>query len=492
MLPGLELLWTAAVSSRPQCRPTREFTHPNDHGATWTVSIGGEVQWDDVASDSTGQYLVVLAAYEGIYRSGDYGATWAKYAAEETLNAVTCESICRNVTVVDWRRQATSTSSDYGASWTQTAAPELGWLSIAADSTGQFLIAGTDDAGIYSSDDYGVTWAKTNAPDSIGANWYVASDSSGRNLVAGSSSIGIYTSQATVSPTAHPTAMPSQPTSQPSGKPSARPSAVPTAVPSVGPSMQPSRQPTSQPTHKPTSQPSTQPSSQPSCSPTAAPSAVPTVIQYPTKTRLSFECSVEISGTDKTAFNSDSAAQQALRYTTAMCMQNVSADQVHMANFTDVTVRRLSIADSNVGTHANAHTQATGILVTMGIEVILEALGLTAADSEALYTALTDRAAHAVSTGDFNIALADLLVELGSSTTLAVNPASFESYDYTLLVVATPRPHPRPLLSNRATNRHLRQVQRHSGFPNWHHHRGCRWSCSLAHACGRWHMVCGA
>jgi hypothetical protein len=69
-------------------------------------------------------------------------------------------------------------------SWTQTNAPTLSWTCVASDSTGQYLVAGSDSA-IYTSTDSGVTWdSNNNAPTN---GWTcVASDSSGQYLVAGS------------------------------------------------------------------------------------------------------------------------------------------------------------------------------------------------------------------------------------------------------------------------------------------------------------------
>ena len=48
------------------------------------------------------------------------------------------------------------TNNNSGAgSWTKTSAPYLSWTAIASDSTGQYLAAVADGGGIYTNTNYG-------------------------------------------------------------------------------------------------------------------------------------------------------------------------------------------------------------------------------------------------------------------------------------------------------------------------------------------------
>jgi len=142
-------------------------------------------------------------------------------------------------------------SADAGLTWVVTGAPKNGITDLAADATGQYLIACNGD-GLFLSSNYGASWVLSL---SFAQTWLsVTSDSTGLFLAAagykqtGSTTVGsIYLNNAIPAPTLSPTARPTQP------------SAIPTAMPST-PTSQPSAQPTS-----PTSWPTSQPSSAPSC-----------------------------------------------------------------------------------------------------------------------------------------------------------------------------------------------------------------------------------
>jgi hypothetical protein len=77
--------------------------------------------------------------------------------------------------------------------WVQTSAPYVNnWLSIASDSTGQYLAACGNGIGIYTNNNYGSgTWTQTSAPNLY---WYsITSNSNGQYLAAVAYGGGIYT-----------------------------------------------------------------------------------------------------------------------------------------------------------------------------------------------------------------------------------------------------------------------------------------------------------
>ena len=85
-----------------------------------------------------------------------------------------------------------------GYSWTPTSAPLGYWISIASDSTGQYLAAAQaqDAQGnygpIYTSSSGGNSWFPTPAPRYTWVS--ITSDSTGQYLAAVSNQGGIYTS----------------------------------------------------------------------------------------------------------------------------------------------------------------------------------------------------------------------------------------------------------------------------------------------------------
>eukprot|EP01034_Spumella_vulgaris_P025760 gene25760-32249_t len=231
----------------------------NDFGVTWTQSTNApKANWRTVTSSADGQRLVA-----GSSSASDTG----QFVAAVTNNY-----------------SYPYISSDYGMSWTITTAKKSTYYSIASDSTGKYLFAGSsdfvtythdfgvtwqsaspivlrleadaaytvpvacDDTGstgqfIYASNDYGVSWTKTSS--GYGCWQCLASDSTGHHLVSGTRcGTGVdgyygslYTSDTMPLPTFVPTIAPSTPTSQPSSnptQPTSQPSSQPSSVPSCG------------------------------------------------------------------------------------------------------------------------------------------------------------------------------------------------------------------------------------------------------------------
>lgn len=160
------------------------------------------------------------------------------------------------------------------------------------------------------------------------------------------------------------------------------------------------------------------------------------------KTQLSFQCSFDLTGTDRNTFINDTASQEAVIAAFASGLNNTTADDVRIANITDLGVYRSKESHLRAG----VRTSAVGIAVILEIRRILEDLGLTAEDGAALHEAMSAQAAAAVSSGVFSTRLASRLTEIGSSMLLTLQPQSFNVGEYTVLVLVVAVP-PSPSLS---------------------------------------------
>jgi hypothetical protein len=150
---------------------------------------------------------------------------------------------------------------------------------------------------------------------------------------------------------------------------------------------------------------------------------------------------MELSGTDVSTFTADTDAQQAVIAAFADNLDNTSADDVRIVNVTALARRRLSHASSEpIHLRMDATPLSAGLTVTLEVLYILEALGLAAEDSAALFSAMSSQASTAVTSGAFATALTTQLTQRGSSAALTVNPATFTVGSFTVLVVATPFP----------------------------------------------------
>jgi hypothetical protein len=162
---------------------------------------------------------------------------------------------------------------------------------------------------------------------------------------------------------------------------------------------------------------------------------------------------MELSGTDVSTFTADTEAQQAVIAAFADNLDNTSADNVRIVNVTALARRRLSSTHSqSVHLRMDSTPLSTGLTVTLEVLYILEALGLAAEDSAALFSAMSSQASTAVTSGAFATALTTQLTQRGSPVALTVNPATFTVGSFTVLVVAAPSPTRFPtLLPSRAT-----------------------------------------
>lgn len=106
----------------------------------------------------------------GIYKSTDYGESWALSSAPTTgWSAVACSSTGQTIAAIEntTNTSAIYISNDLGDSWTLASTPAgVQWSSIAANSSGMQLVAGAtygdaSTGGVYISVDFGVSWTKT-------------------------------------------------------------------------------------------------------------------------------------------------------------------------------------------------------------------------------------------------------------------------------------------------------------------------------------------
>ena len=151
------------------------FTSTN-FGNSWNAHFG--INNSDgirsVASDSTGQYLIAASntPYAGVILSNDYGVTWYVPAFFTSLNTQTVQSAYNGVAsnstgsvlVATMNDGYTYTSIDYGNNWTQSSTQINAW-SVATDTTGTLIMSFSSD-GVFI------------CTDSVGANWSIISNMS--------------------------------------------------------------------------------------------------------------------------------------------------------------------------------------------------------------------------------------------------------------------------------------------------------------------------
>jgi hypothetical protein len=103
-----------------------------DYGQTWLQSDAGNLSWNAIGCDNTGQYLVAAVNGGSIYTSSNYGLNWTIQSASSGLP-----------TTANWDSISFSSNSD-------------------PNSTSQFVYASIYDGYIYFSEDRGLTWTQIN------------------------------------------------------------------------------------------------------------------------------------------------------------------------------------------------------------------------------------------------------------------------------------------------------------------------------------------
>jgi hypothetical protein len=130
----------------------------SDSGATWTNRTQGTaasgLDWQAVASDSTGTHLIVAAG--DIWTYTDSGATWTNRTQGTTASGHSWTAVASDSTgahlvaaasLEDWGKGMNDiwTSSDSGETWTDategTSAADLAWVAVACNASGSHIVA---------------------------------------------------------------------------------------------------------------------------------------------------------------------------------------------------------------------------------------------------------------------------------------------------------------------------------------------------------------
>ena len=161
--------------SDPRLNSLGKIYKSSDYGATWTsqnlttlrstafavaMSATGQVQYVEVSGTSEG--LHANNNNGGVYRSTNYGATWAYVLSIEPVAYISCDATGRIVALTT--NFEVMTSRDYGITWkTITMA---GATSVSVSPNGNIIWVGcinqTSTTQLYFSDDYGLSFSVRN------------------------------------------------------------------------------------------------------------------------------------------------------------------------------------------------------------------------------------------------------------------------------------------------------------------------------------------
>ena len=153
----------------------------NDFGKTWNITSAPSSNWTSITCDKTGKYIAACVDNLGIYTSSDSGIEWTlSIVVNDQWNCIKSSSTGQYLVACIYGDKI-YTSSDYGVTWTPTLAPKSSWTSVSINDTGTIIIAANYNQGIYLYSNSNWTQKLSN----IGFN-SVTSDTTGQYLVAGS------------------------------------------------------------------------------------------------------------------------------------------------------------------------------------------------------------------------------------------------------------------------------------------------------------------
>ncbi|MFY9150843.1 MAG: hypothetical protein WAO52_02425 [Prolixibacteraceae bacterium] len=177
------------------CFDTIYVSH--DYGATWSATYTGSTnigQSTQITVSETGQYVLFFAYTLGVRFSSDYGDTWT------VLGTGTYQwkegSISKSGQYITLMKNDNTlwVSTDYGQTLTNVATLSYGsnGYSLSISATGQYQIFCTGSGGsgyyVYKSSNYGATWGISSVYD---GSWhyigYTAISDSGQYMMLGSS-----------------------------------------------------------------------------------------------------------------------------------------------------------------------------------------------------------------------------------------------------------------------------------------------------------------
>jgi hypothetical protein len=167
----------------------------NSFGTNWQLFPNTiEKKYTAIASDSTGQYLITAAFDDGIYISSNSGSNWT--ISSVAINVTSLASNSNSQVIIASATNYLTITTNGGVSWFTPSgfASSLKLKNVASDSSGKYLVCTEINIGnIYLSTNYGSSFIKSSAPTSL--QWYsLASDSTGQYLTAGANFQSIYIS----------------------------------------------------------------------------------------------------------------------------------------------------------------------------------------------------------------------------------------------------------------------------------------------------------
>ena len=127
------------------------------------TQIPNTSQINSIASNASGMQIVSVTNGGPIYISTDAGKSWiAKENSTKNWTCVSCNSTGEKIFATTSDKGIWA-SKDYGTTFNRTSASRIvNWKTIASDSTGQILVAGSTE-NIYYSNDSGKNWLVTGS-----------------------------------------------------------------------------------------------------------------------------------------------------------------------------------------------------------------------------------------------------------------------------------------------------------------------------------------
>lgn len=130
----------------------------SDNFSTWRLAIDNTTRnWNNAAISNEGTILATVQTQATVYRSIDYGLTWALYGTSTTsARQVAIASNGTNATIADFASTFLRYSTNGGTTWT-AAVTTSKWKLVAMNSAGSKTTFGTDGSGNFYSTAIGQT-----------------------------------------------------------------------------------------------------------------------------------------------------------------------------------------------------------------------------------------------------------------------------------------------------------------------------------------------
>jgi hypothetical protein len=117
-----------------------------DFGVTWAQTTAPVLGWDSIACSADGTKLAAVT-FTGLWLSTNSGLTWISNSASFASPAVVACSADGTRLVVAGRFAPIYTSLDSGNTWTTNDAPSNEWTGLAMSADGSILLASAKDSG---------------------------------------------------------------------------------------------------------------------------------------------------------------------------------------------------------------------------------------------------------------------------------------------------------------------------------------------------------